>query len=480
MLRHANLRACGFALPRTDQPALATDLTTGPVAAQLRRQATPFAVGLIALISFDAVDLFFVSRLGDAPLAAISFTFPVIWLLSSIIIGFEAGAASCISRAIGRNDQAMARRQTTATAMLSALVSVSLCMLGLASIGPLFRALGATEELLPLIDAYLGIWFFAQPASAVTWTCLAAVRARGNTLLEGKIITTASIINAVLDPIFIFGWFGFPRMEIAGAALATLVANVLVLTGTLGWLHFRLHVFSPPFTRFANILDAWRQMLHVGLPAMATNAIVPIANGIVVAMVASYGVDAVAGFGIAMRLEPIFLIAFYALSAVTSPFMGQNFGANRFGRVGEARLVIGRFCVAFGLALAFALALLAVPLTLPFSETEAIRDVAVAYLRIMAISYGGYGLVMASCAAFNGIGHPGPGVVISATRVLLLFLPLALVGRAWLGMHGIFAAAAVSNITVAVIGFVWLGRQIAHASRLAGASRAPERPGAPT
>ncbi len=439
---------------------MATDLTTGPVAAHLRRQATPFAVGLIALISFDAVDLFFVSRLGDQPLAAISFTFPIVWFLSSIIIGFEAGAASCISRAVGQNDQAMARRQTTDTVMLAGLVSLTLCMIGLANIDRLFRALGATDELLPLIGDYMGIWFFAEPAAAVMWTCLASMRARGNTLLEGKIITTAAVINAILDPIFIFGWLGFPRMEIAGAALATLVANGIMLLGTLGWLHFRLRVFANPFTRFAHILDSWRRMLHVGLPAMATNAIVPIANGIIVAMIAGFGLDAVAGFGIAMRVEPIFLIAFYALSAVTSPFMGQNFGASRFDRVTEARIVIGRFCLFFGLALAAVLAGVAAPIASIFSQTEAIRAVATQYLWIMAISYGGYGLVMATCAAFNGIGNPGPGLVISATRVLILFLPLAYAGKALIGLSGIFVAAAVSNIVVAVMGFAWLGHRI--------------------
>jgi putative MATE family efflux protein len=442
---------------------MSIDLTTGPVGAHLRRQATPFAVGLIALISFNAVDLFFVSRLGDAPLAAISFTFPVVWLLSSIIIGFEAGAASCISRAVGRNDQPMARRQTSDTALLATLASLTLCMIGLANIYPLFRALGATDELLPLIDDYMGIWFFAEPAAAAMWTCLAAVRARGNTLLEGKIITTAAVLNAVLDPIFIFGWFGFPRMEIAGAALATLVANTIALSATLCWLHFRLRVFATPFTKFSNILDSWRQMLHVGVPAMATNAIVPISNGIIVAMIAGFGVDAVAGFGIAMRVEPIFLIAFFALSAVTSPFMGQNYGASRFDRVDEARVVIGRFCLYFGMALAVLLVIVAVPLASVFSKTDAIRAVAVEYLWIMAISYGGYGLVMATCAAFNGIGKPGPGVVISALRVVILFLPLAFAGKALIGLHGIFVASSVSNITVAVIGFVWLGRRLRRA-----------------
>ena len=439
---------------------MATDLTTGPVATRLRRQATPFAVGLIALISFDAVDLFFVSRLGDEPLAAISFTFPIVWFLSSVIIGFEAGAASCISRAVGQNDEAMARRQTTDTAMLAVLVSMSMCMAGLIFMEPIFRLLGATDELMPLIDDYMGIWFFAEPAAAMMWTCLASMRARGNALLEGKIITTASIINAILDPIFIFGWFGFPRMEIAGAALATLVANVVMLVGTLGWLHFKLNVFATPFTKFANILDSWRRMLHVGLPAIGTNAIVPIANGIIVAMIASYGIDAVAGFGIAMRVEPIFLIVFYSLSAVTSPFMGQNHAAQRYDRVAEARIVIGRFCLFFGLALAAVMLVVAEPIASVFSKTDAIKVVAVDYLRIMAISYGGYGLVMATCAAFNGIGNPGPGLVISILRVVVLFLPLAFAGQWLFGMHGIFAASAASNIVVAIVGFVWLGRRI--------------------
>ena len=98
------------------------NLTEGPVAGHLRRQATPMAVGLLAIFSFDAVDLFFISQLGDAPLAAVSFAFPIIWLLSAIGIGFEAGASSCISRAVGQNDQYKARRLTTDTAVLESKV----------------------------------------------------------------------------------------------------------------------------------------------------------------------------------------------------------------------------------------------------------------------------------------------------------------------------------------------------------------------
>jgi len=439
---------------------VSADLTTGPVAGRLRRQATPMAMGLVAIISFDAADLFFVSRLGDAPLAAISFTFPIIWFLSSIIIGFEAGVASCISRAIGRNDPTTARRQTTDTALLAGVVSFVLCMSGLLMIEPIFRLLGAPDDLLALIGDYMSVWYFAEPAAAVLWTCLAAMRARGNSLIEGKIITTAAIMNAVLDPVFIFGWFGFPRMEIAGAALATLVANLVMLAGTLVYLHVRLRIFATPFVAIGRIIASWRQMLHIGLPAMLTNAIVPVANGFIVAMVAGFGIDAVAGFGIAMRVEPMFLIAFYAQSAVTSPFMGQNYAAGRLDRVAEARRVIGRFCLLFGLAVAVVLALVAWPLTGFFSDNDEIRRIAATYLWIMSVSYGGYGMVMATCAAFNGMGYPLPAVMMSALRAAILFLPLALLGKWLIGMNGIFMASATTNILIALLGFAWFGRRI--------------------
>ena len=286
------------------------------------------------------------------------------------------------------------------------------------------------------------------------------MRARGNTLLEGKIIIVAAIINAIFDPIMIFGLFGFPRLEMAGAALATLSANTIVLVGTLSYLHLGLRVLATPFTALRNIFASWKQVMHISLPAMLTNTIIPISNAIIVAMVATYGVDAVAGFGVAIRIEPIVLIAFYSLSAVTSPFMGQNFAAGKIDRLDEARKAIGKFCVVSGLSLAALLLVVAAPVTALFSDTGSIQDVAIDYLWIMAFSYGGYGMVMSTCAAFNGVGYPLPGVVISALRALILFLPLALLGQWAVGLNGIFLAAAACNILIGIVSYLWFGRNI--------------------
>jgi putative MATE family efflux protein len=439
---------------------MTVDLTRGPVGRHLRRQGTPFALGLVAIFSFEAVDLFFIGQLGDAPLAAIGFTLPVIWLLYGIGIGFEAGAASCVSRAVGENKTGLARRLTTDTAVLAALAGLLLCLVGLASIEPVFKMLGAPDELMPQIRAYMGVWYWVTPMDAAFWTCLASIRARGNALLESKIITVAALLNLVLDPLFIFGWFGFPRLEIQGAAVATLISVFTMLLFTIWHLHSRLNVFASIIAPFKDILDSWIHMLKIGIPAMLTNAIIPLSSGIVVMMLANYGIDAVAGFGIAMRLEPMALIPFYALSAVSSPFFGQNYGAKHYDRLLEARKIIMRFCLGFGLALAIFMSLVAEPLAGLFTDSASIRAVAVNYIWIVSWSWGAHGIVMSVNAGFNGSGRPLLSVMISATRVIFVFLPLAFAGSWLFGINGLFAASTLANLAVSIMAFVWLKRHI--------------------
>ena len=443
------------------------DLTAGPVGAHLRRQGTPFALGLVAIFSFDAADMFFISRLGEMPLAAVAFALPLIWLTYGIGIGFEAGVASCVSRAVGRGEKRRAKRLTTDTLVLATGVGIGLTLAGIATIGPVFSLLGATPELMPLIHEYMGTWYWVVPLDMALWTTLASIRARGNTALEAKVITAAALLNLALDPVLIFGLLGAPALGVQGAALATVLANAVMLTFTLLYLNRGLRVFANPFAPLRTILASWRHVMHIAAPAMITNAIIPVSSAIVVAMVAAFGVDAVAGYGVAMRIEPIFLIPFYALSAVSSPFFGQNFGAGHFDRLLEARRVITRFCLGFGLLLAIVLIGVAKPLTGLYSTHAPIQDVAVHYLWIVTVSYGAYGIVMSVNAAFNGMGQPLPGVVISTCRVIVVFLPLAFLGRYLMGLEGLFAATLLSNLLLGAVAFAWLGRRIG-AARLSG------------
>jgi putative MATE family efflux protein len=441
------------------------DLTTGRPGARLRNQAIPFGFALLAIFSFEAIDLFFIARLGDAPLAAASFTFPVIWLIYAIGIGFESGVASCVSRAVGQNNHELARRLTTDSAILATAVVLVISLIGLATIQPVFRLLGATDTVLPLIQEYMTVWYWVGPTDVALWTCLASIRARGRAQLESKIIIGAAMLNLVLDPIMIFGLFGFPRLEMQGAALATLTANFVMLVFSLFYLNLKLQVFARIFAPIRVIVDSWKHMLTIGIPAMASHTIIPISNGIVVAMIATMGVEAVAGFGVAMRLEPIALLPFFAISAVTSPFFGQNIGANAFDRLTEARRLIAKFCILFGLALAGTLAITAYPLTGLFSESPEIRQVATDYIWIASLGFGAHGIVMSTNSAFNGMGKPIPGLVISSCRVIFVFMPLAWLGLWIFGLRGIFAATAVANILVGTVAYLWLGRRVTAMSR---------------
>jgi Na+-driven multidrug efflux pump len=166
-----------------------------------------------------------------------------------------------------------------------------------------------------------------------------------------------------------------------------------------------------------------------------------------------------------MRIEPVALIPFYALSAVSSPFFGQNIAAGKYERLVEARRVISRFCLRFGLLLAAALCVIAVPMSSLFTQSMEIRDVAVDYIWLVSLSYGSYGLVMSVNAAFNGIGRPLPGVMISSMRVVIVFLPLAFLGHWLFGLAGLFGAAAVSNLGICAIAHHWLGSQLRRLQR---------------
>jgi Na+-driven multidrug efflux pump len=203
---------------------------------------------------------------------------------------------------------------------------------------------------------------------------------------------------------------------------------------------------------------SWADILHVGLPAAGTNAIVPIGMAVVTAMIARYGPEAVAGFGVASRIESLVLVVFYALSSVIGPFVGQNLAVGRAARIRQSLNQSAVFCMLWGLVIAAVLALASEFLPSMFSQNPDVVSVTRMYLWIVPFSYGAYGVVMVMNASFNGLGNPMPGVYISVTRMLLLYVPLAMLGRHWFGIAGILAAYAVANMLSGLLAYLWARR----------------------
>ncbi len=448
------------------EPLQAT-LTEGRVSTQLKSLALPLVWGLMATMSLNAIETFFIAQLGREPLAALSFTFPIIMVLTSLAIGLGAGTSSAVARAIGEGDSSKARRLATDAMSLTFIISASVCLLGWLTLDPLFLALGAPAELIPLIRSYMSIWYFSAPCLMVPMVCLSALRAMGMSHVQGYLMGGAALVNVLLDPVLIFGLLGAPALGLQGAALATLITRALMLVIALYILHLRLHMVINPFIPWQKLKTSWRAIVEVGLPAMAANVIIPFASAIVVAMVATYGTDAVAALGIATRIEPLALIVFYALSGVVGPFFGQNLGAGKIERLQDALRVLTQFCLGFGLLLAIILWLLGTEIAQLFGGHDEVVAIAALYLWIVPISYGAYGLIMSVNAAFNGMGNPWPAMMISAGRVLYVYLPLAWIGQQLWGMKGIFIATAVANVGLGIWAWLWLKRHIYQSIALA-------------
>lgn len=308
-------------------------LLVDPVGRTLLALAGPSFIGIAAVIMFMVVDTFFVGRLGPKPLAAMSFCFPVMFVVFSITMGVGIGTTSVIARTIGEGDRERVRRVTTDALILAVLVVLVVAGVGLSAMTPIFRLMGADDTVMPLIRSYMTPWFCGCGLLVIPMVGNSAIRATGDTRSPSVIMLVAVCVNAVLDPLLIFGIGPFPELGLPGAAYASVLSWLVTFSAAL-WLLVRREkmiakrVFVP-----ATLWSSWKPVLHVGLPAAATNLLVPLSSGILTRIIAGYGSEAVAAFGVATRVESLAMVGIQAMSTALTPFVGQNFGANQCNRI---------------------------------------------------------------------------------------------------------------------------------------------------
>ncbi len=430
-------------------------LTQGSVGRHLVDMAVPVLFGVFTMMSQAFADMWFIGRVGDRELAALSFAFPILMIVTSIAIGLGAGTSSVVARAIGAHNHRRARRLATDSLILSFGITAIVSAIGFFTIDPLFKLLGAPQDMIPMIAGYMKILYAGVPFVVVGMVGMSSMRATGDTRLPSMLMVIASVANVILDPILIFGVGPVPAMGLNGAAMAALLSRAAIFAGTLYFMRMRLDMLTFNKPDPGELRSSWADVLHVGIPAAGTNAIIPIATGVITAMLARYGPEAVAGFGVASRVESLTLVLFYALSAVIGPFVGQNIAAGKADRIFEALRLCTIFCVGTGFLIAALLAFSGAWLPTLFSDNPQVTDVSTLFLMIAPISYGAYGMVMVMNASFNGMGKPMPAVHISVARMALIYIPLAFIAERFFGITGIFVAYAFANIVSGVIAFMW-------------------------
>jgi putative MATE family efflux protein len=427
----------------------------------------PVLAGIATMMAQGLVDTFFIGMVGERELAAFGFGFPILLIVTSVAIGLGAGTSSVVARALGAGDFERARRLSTDSLLLSFGITALICIVGILAIDPLFRLLGAPEDMLPLIRGFMTILYIGVPFIVVGMVGMASMRATGDTRLPGMLMVVAAVLNVILDPLLIFGIGPLPAMGLNGAAMAALLARGAIFAGTLYLMRHHLDLVSMQKPSREELRASWRAILHVGIPAAGTNIIVPLGATIITALLARFGPEAVAGFGVASRIESLMLVIFYALSAIIGPFVGQNFSAGRDDRILHALRLCTLFCLASSVAFALLLGFTSSLIPQLFTDSDDVAAVTRLFLLIVPVSYGTYGMVMIMNASFNGLGHPMPAVWISLTRILLLYVPLALAGAALFGIAGVFVAYAAANLLAGTGAYWWATRSV---RRLAAAA----------
>lgn len=431
-------------------------LLDGPVPRHLFRLAAPMVLGVFAMMLFNLVDTLYVSRLGGDALAAMGFTFPVAAFIQSLSLGLMVGTSTVLARLIGGGNRQQVRRITTDALVLSALVIVAVGWAGLATMDPLFKALGAAPHLVDRIREYMVPYYLGIGVLVVPMVGNGAIRATGDTRMPSLIMMIAAGVNLVLDPFLIYGWGPFPRWELRGAAVASILSWCITFVAALLILGRRERMLAPPVWKLSLLLDSWKTVLRIAVPVGLTNMVLPVSGAILTRVLAGFGTAAVAGYAAGLRVEMVSLIGPMALTAGLSPFVGQNAGAGAFDRVREALRTAVRWCWAWCTVVCALALLLAQPLARAFSADPEIIAVTVRYLWMVPWSYG----AMTSCfqvtTTLNALNRPLVSACISLLRMFALVVPLAWAGSRWLGVTGVLAGITAGNLIAGLCADAWL------------------------
>lgn len=436
------------------------DLTKGNIKKQLLTLSLPMLFGMTGIVVFNLADTYFVGKLGIDPLAAISFCFPVIMVINSIALGFGTGTSALISRIFFIEKHDTVRRTASQALVLGIAVVIIFVIVGLLTIDPLFKAIGADEEIMPYIRAYMRIWYFGVPFVVMPMIGNNIVRATGNTFLPGMLMVMSSVVNIVLDPILIFGLGPIPGMGIEGAAWATVIARSTGLVFILAVLIKRSRLLTVKLGSAKDIRTTWKKVSYIAGPATLAMLITPLSMGIITGILSQFGKEAVAAFGVATRVEMFALMVIASLGSVLIIFIGQNAGKDKFDRIFKSLKFSGIFSIGWGLLIYLILLLWGRDIAAIFTDEGEVADIAYRYFLFVAASYGLQGLVMLSSQAFNGINKPIPSAIISATRMFVLFIPLAAIWSNIFGLNGIFAAGLTANTITGIGAYIFIRKTV--------------------
>ena len=419
--------------------------------------------GLMAVFLVDFVDMIFISMLGKAELAAaIGYAGAILFFTASFSIGMSIAAGALVARALGKGDEDEARRLATNTTVLGVIFGIIFVAAVWFNLRPLAALIGAKGETLDLAVSYMQIIIPSLPFLMVGMIGSAILRAHGDARRAMMATIYGGLVNAVLDPILIFGL----DLELTGAAIASVCARLTI--GLAAIIPVIRHYGG--FTRpsFGDVSLDFTPIFAIALPAILTQLATPIGSAYVTRTMASFGEEAVAGMAIVGRLTPVAFAVIFALSGAIGPIIGQNAGAGQHDRVKGAFREGLMFTAGVVVVVSLGLYLLRPFLADLFQLDGLALTLVFLFAGPLSLAWFFNGVLFVGNAAFNNLNHPFYSTWINWGRHTLGTIPFVMLGAAWYGAPGVLIGQAAGGFLFAVVAYVL-------ATRVMGKAETPEQ-----
>ena len=437
------------------------DLLGGPVGKNLFYLSLPVIVINLLHTAYNLADTFWLGQYSGDALAAITFAFPLVFFLISLGMGLAVAGSVLVAQFEGSGNSKKRNYAASQTIAFSALASILLGLFGYFFIGDIVSLLGATGNVAASASGYLQIISIGLFSMFGFLVFQSLMRGFGDTVTPMVLMLGTVILNIIIDPLFIFGWWIIPEMGVEGAAVATILSRALSLmigiwilfTGRRG-LKISLAGMKPDF-------DFFKKMMNIGVPASIEGAGRSISVNAVTAVVGwSFANPVVAGFGIGIRIFSMIFLPATAVGRGVESMTGQNLGAGNFDRAGETAKVGAKytFLILTGLGIftfIFADQIAGVFIGGGQENSALIAQTGADFLRYVALSFGFIGVLRSYNGSFRGAGKTVTAAIISIATLGVIRLPLAYIGAIKIGPKGVWTAFFISNIAGALIAYTW-------------------------
>ncbi|MDD9923612.1 MAG: MATE family efflux transporter [Boseongicola sp.] len=414
------------------------------------------SIGLMAVFVVDFVDMIFISMLGKAELAAaVGYAGAILFFTTSFAIGMAITTGALVAQALGAGDEELARRRATNTLIFGVIFGVIFAALVWMNLRPLSQLMGASDETLELSVNYLSIIVPTLPLLVVGVIGGAILRAHGDARRAMMATVWGGAVNAVLDPILIFGL----DLELTGAALASVAAR-LAIAGFGIWPVIKYYGgFGRP--KLPEVMIDAKPIVAIAAPAILTQLATPIGQAYVTRSMAEFGEAAVAGMAITARMTPVAFGVIFALSGAVGPIIGQNHGAGKEDRVRQAFREALLFTAIVVVVISVSLFLLRDPIATLFEAEGVAKDIVFLFCGPLALAFFFNGVIFVGNAAFNNLGHPFYSTWVNWGRHTLGTIPFVIVGASLYGAMGVLIGQAVGGIIFALITLLLVRRVFA-------------------